>query len=163
MRCPDCGKENLSGFSECESCHTSLSQAAAHSPKRGMEKRILEGKIAALSPKSALQIGPQEGVQAALVLMRSEKAGCLLVIEGDRLLGELSEWEILLASDKTDFARLKVRDLMRPAPAPLSDGDDAAYAFNQFALSGHHHMPVRMKDGSYGVISARDLLRYLCK
>lgn len=163
MKCPDCGKENLSGSEECESCHTSLSQAAALSPRTGMEKRILDGKIDSLKPKSALHVGPAQAVSEALERMRREKAGCLLVIDGNRLVGELSEWEILMASGDADLARLKAADLMRPAPTPLRDSDEVAYAFNQFALSGRHHMPVHLKDGSFGVVSARDLLRYLCQ
>jgi CBS domain-containing protein len=30
-------------------------------------------------------------------------------------------------------------------------------------INGSHHLPVRRSDGALGVVSARDLLRYLCE
>lgn len=159
MKCPDCGKENLEGADNCDSCGVTLASAPV---PRGMEKRILEGTVSSLSPKPAVWSSPGDTLDSAVEKMRSMKAGCVLVLDNGRLVGLVSEWELLMRASDGPLAGRTVQEVMRPESEPLSETDEAAFAFNQLAQSGHRHMPVRMKDGSYGVVSARDLLRYLC-
>lgn len=161
MKCPDCGTANIDGSDQCDSCHAPLTVVA---PKPGMERRILEGTIADLSPKAALSVGPADSLAKAIETMRGAKVGCVMVVEGGALVGVLSERELLMrASQETDFKGVLVRDIMRANPTILREDDQVADIFNRMAMSGHRHVPIRLKDGSYGVVSARDLLSYLCK
>ena len=163
MKCPDCGHQNILGADTCDACSASLTNAP-ESPKRGMEKRILEGKLSDLSPKKATQVKPSDSILKAVEAMRKEKIGCVLAVEEDECVGMLSERELILMVPETqDLAKSSVRSAMFTYPTCLRHDDDLAVTFHQMTLSGHLHMPVRLKDGSFGVVSARDLLRYLCK
>ena len=164
MKCPECGFVNIAGSDECQSCQAPLAHIEALSPKRGMERRILEGSVSHLSPKPAIQVGPEDSLLKAVEAMRSAKIGCVLVVGEGKLLGVLSERELMLGLRETrDLGSRLVKEIMRPRPTCLKENDQVADAFNRMALSGHRHVPVCFKDGSYGVVSARDLLRYLCK
>lgn len=165
MKCPACGFINLPGSDECGSCQSSLTEIPALvAPKKGMERRILEGTVADLSPQRAKSVPPQDSLMMAVEVMRRDKVGCVLVIDGGKLQGVLSERELLLkTSEATDLARTMVREVMRSNPTCLREDDRVADAFHRMALSGHRHVAVQMSAGGYGVISARDLLRYLCR
>jgi CBS domain-containing protein len=141
-----------------------LTEIPALAGKKGMERRILEGTVAELSPKKALSVGPGDTLAKAVETMRQAKVGCVLVVERAELVGVLSEREILFkAAESADLSKIQVGEIMRSRPTVLLEGDQVADAFNRMAMSGHRHVPVQMRDGSHGVISARDLLRYLCK
>ncbi|MBI5630973.1 MAG: CBS domain-containing protein [Elusimicrobia bacterium] len=164
MKCPECGFVNIAGADECDSCQAPLVHLEQFSPKQGMERRILQGTVASLAPQAAAKVGPEESLSRAIEAMREAKVGCLLVVDGRKLEGIISERELLFrVPAHADFSKMAVRDAMRPKPTCLQEEDQVADVFNRMAMSGHRHMPVRFKDGSYGVVSARDLLRYLCK
>ena len=164
LKCPDCGHINIAGADEwCESCHSPLTQVE-QAPKKGMERRILQGALSDLSPKKALKVLPEDCLRAALEKMRGAKVGCVLVVDsaGD-LSGVLSERELLLRVSETADLDQPVKSFMRTDTVCLKETDEVALAFNRMALSGNRHVPLRMNDGSYGVVSVRDLLRFLCK
>lgn len=164
MKCPSCGAVNIDGSDECESCQAPLTDMAALVPKKGMEKRIIEGTIKDLSPKKALTVVPSDSLAKALELMRKNRVGCVLVVDKGDLSGVLSERELLFkTSEASDLSRTKVSEVMRTHQTPLRVDDEVAEIFHRLALSGHRHTAVELGDGSFGVVSARDLLRYLCR
>ncbi len=162
MKCPSCGADNLEGADECDGCRTPLTEAPAP-PAGGLEKRILGATIADLGPKPAKTIPAAATILQAVEAMRQGKIGCLLALEGAALAGIVSERELALGlPEGGDLSRARVKDFLREEPDVLSDQDALADAFHRMALSGHWHLPVRLRAGGYGVVSARDLLRYLC-
>lgn len=165
MKCPSCGAQNIAGSDECESCQAPLTEIPALAAgQKGMEKRIIEGTVTDLSPKKALRVGPDDSLEKAIETMRAAKVGCVLVLSGAELVGVLSEREILFNVPETmDLGGTAVKAVMRSKPTVLREDDHVADVFNRMAMSGHRHVPVQLKDGSYAVVSARDLLRYLCK
>lgn len=158
MRCPSCGFVNLAGSDQCDGCRGSLAAAA---PK-GLERRILEGTVGQLKPKKALTIGSGDTAAHAVELMQNAKVGCLLVLDGGKLAGLISERELLRNS--LDPLKLSgtVGALMLADGSTLSFGDSVADTFHAMAVSGRRHLAVRLASGGYGVVSARDLLAYLC-
>ncbi len=160
MNCPACGAANIEGVDECESCQEPLTDIPAlASPKRGMERRVLDGTVADLSPKSAIVVKAGQSLREAVEVMRAAKVGCALVIEEGHLSGVISEREILMKGGDLSGP---VSGAMRANPTVLREDDQVAEAFNRMAMSGHLHVPIQNR-GGYAVISARDLLRYLCK
>jgi len=164
MKCSSCGFVNIAGTDECGSCRASLTDIPALSGGTGMQKRILEGKVCDLSPKAFPTIGPEAPLEEAVQKMRRAKVGAVLVVRGQDLVGVLSERELLLKTkEETDLSRTPVGEIMRGNPAFLREDDLVADVFHRMAISNHRHVPVLMRDGSYAVISARALLRYLCQ
>lgn len=161
-KCPACGYANIDGSDECDSCRAPLSAAPAARP--GMEKRILEGSVLDLGLHAALTAAPSDTLAQAVETMREGKMGCVLVLEGGRLAGVLSERELLFRTDaETNLSRTRVGDVMRAEDSWLREDDPVADAFHRMAVSGNRHVPVRRADKSFAVISARDLLSYLCR
>lgn len=164
MKCPSCGAQNIDGSDACDSCHEPLTDMQALAPKKGMEKRIIEGTVRDLSPKKALTVAPSDDLQKTVEIMRKNNVGCVLVVDKSGLAGVLSERELLFKTNEAaDLKKTKVSEIMRTHQTSLREDDEVAEVFHRLALSGHRHAAVQMRDGSFGVVSARDLLRYLCK
>lgn len=166
MKCPDCGHENLPGEETCEACHTDLSQLALPEAKANKEVRqkILEGTVSQLKPRAAVTLTPDRPVAEAVRLMRERKMGCVVVTQDGQLKGVFTERDLLnKVAGLKDPARTAVAEVMNTELHPLSASDTIAFAFHDMAVKGYRHIPVHMKDGSLGVISSRDLLRYLCQ
>jgi len=164
MKCPDCGHLNLPGEETCSACHAPISALSTPQPKQGMQKRILEGTVRDLQPHDAANLKIDSTLEQAVRLMRERKVGCVLVMKGDELAGILTERDLLMKSDPAvEPSRAKVVDVMRASPDSIREDEPLAYAFNKMTLHGMHHLAVRRTSGNWGVVSARDLLRYLCE
>lgn len=164
MKCPDCGMENIPGADDCMGCSSPLANADNLTPKKGMAKRIIEGMVADLFPKKAASVNPSDTLDKAVAAMRKEKIGCVLAVENGEFKGMVSERELILKVPETvDLARTPVSAVLWRGSTCLKDDDQLADVFHHMTVSGHLHVPIRFKDGSFGIVSARDLLRYLCK
>jgi len=164
MKCPDCGHENLAGEEACEACDAPLADLGPQ-PKSRDQKKILEGKISELKPRKAITLGPKDSVKDAVLRMRKEQMGCALITEGSRVTGIFSERDLMLkVAGSKDPARIRLDEAMRPVSSQsLREDDPVAFAFHRMALDSRRHVPIRLRDGSLGIISSRDLLRYLCQ
>src|ERR1700692_835289 len=100
MKCPSCGAQNIEGSDSCDGCHAPLTDMHALAPKKGMEKRIIEGAVKDLSPKKALTVLPTDPLQKAVELMRKNGVGCVLVADAKGLKGVVSERELLFKTDE---------------------------------------------------------------
>jgi CBS domain-containing protein len=129
-----------------------------------MERRIIEGTVSDLAPRPGINVSMDATLEFAVSEMRANKIGCVLVVDGGELRGVLSEREILMKDGGgAAFDSIPVGGLMRENSICLRETDSLADAFHQMAISGHRHLPVRRQDGLYAVVSARDLMQYLCQ
>ncbi len=161
-KCPSCGLPNIAGESECQSCGTSLSGVESHALKKGIEKKIIDGQVSDLKPQPAWSVSSSQTIKDAVDLMRVKKGGCVLVLDKGNLKGVFSEREFLFMKQPVAL-NTPISAAMRSNPVCLNPTDLVADAFHQMAVSSHRHLPVKLGAGEYGVISARDLLRYLCR
>lgn len=165
-RCPDCGAENLPGEEDCASCRTPIAGLDPPRSKPGgpMRRRILEGTVRDLKPRDAMALGPDKTVAEAVTLMRGRKTGCILVTDGKGLAGIFTERDLLRkVAGLKDPSKVRLSDVMQTEVQTLAEDEALAHAFHHMAVKGYHHLPVVRKDGGYGIVSSRDLLRYLCK
>jgi CBS domain-containing protein len=87
--------------------------------------------------------------------------GCLLVVDDGRLLGILTERDLLLKLERGDVER-PVRDLMTPDPEVLSPEDPIVYALNKMSVGGFRHVPLLDDAGRpVGIVSVRDIVDYI--
>ena len=64
---------------------------------------------------------------------------------------------------KKDLKDIPVSAIMTANPESLSSDDSVAYAVNRMSIGGYRHIPI-LKDGKpTGMISIRDVMRYLSK
>ena len=97
--------------------------------------------------------------------MNEKKFGCILVARNGELQGILTERDIVfrLMSRGKDLSKIPVSEAMTPHPETLAEEDSLAFAVNKMSVGGFRHIPILREGKPVGVISVRDVLRYLSK
>ena len=104
-------------------------------------------------------VDPSDRLAAAAARMRREGVGALAVVHDGRLVGILSERDLLRAvADGLSTDATPVADYMRAAPGVVRATDRAADAARAMVHLGARHLPVVSDEEVVGVISVRDLL-----
>lgn len=166
MKCPYCGQENLSGADDCESCSENLSSLdGVMTPKTKISKTLMEDPVAKLNPREATLIDGRETVLAAVRKMNRDKVGYTLVTKNGVLVGILTERDIVfkILAKKKKPADVRVESVMTPNPVMLDEEDTLAYALNRMAVGGCRHVPILREGRPAGIVSVRDILKYLAK
>ncbi|MCA9078239.1 MAG: CBS domain-containing protein [Planctomycetaceae bacterium] len=161
MICPHCGHDNIPGADACEACLQPLS--GLDLPASELERAITEHYVRTLVPKKPVTVPSTVTVQDAIDTMVDNRIGCLLVEEDGQITGVFTERDVLnrVLSDRANLAS-SVSEFMTASPETVSFTDSIAYAMHAMSVGGYRHLPVAGEAGdALGIISARDLLRYL--
>lgn len=163
MLCPDCGFDNIEGMDNCEACGKPLTPLDLVGGD--LEQSISRHAVAALCPAAPLTAGPADPISSAIESMSQHRVGCLLVVDSEgNLSGILTERDVLNRFSE-DITRMNqpVSDFMTGTPVTVSQDDSIGYALHAMDLGGYRHLPVVDDDDRpTGVISVRDILRFLC-
>jgi len=163
ITCPFCGSENLEGADLCDDCQHSLTDLSIPQPATSIERGLMKDRIEALSPKMPLTMDANTSVGKVLDKMAAESIGCVVIVEGDTIQGIFSERDALmkLNAEVAQFSSRPVRTVMTPDPVTLETKDKIAFALHKMHVGGYRHLPI-LNDGKLaGLISIRDILRYL--
>lgn len=119
-------------------------------------RQLLEGK----SP-DVFSIGPDMAVIDAIRLMAERRVGALLVMEGARLAGIVSERDyarkvVLQGRSSKDTP---VRDIMTAQVVTVSPSDSTDHCMELVTNSRIRHLPVLDGDQVVGVLSIGDLVK----
>jgi CBS domain-containing protein len=161
--CPSCEAENIEGADECEACGKALSDLSVRVPSTSVEADLLRDRIERLWPKSPSTVTPTTPVKDVLKKMIEETIGCVMVVDNDKLVGIFSERDALMKLN-TEAPKLLSRPIsqfMTPDPVTLETSDKIAYALQKMNVGGYRHIPILFEGKLAGVISIRDILRYL--
>jgi CBS domain-containing protein len=160
--CPQCGFANLQGADECENCGADLRAADIPRPGSGFEAQLTAVPLADVRHHKPLAIPPEANCADAVRQMQQAGVGCLLVEDADgRLKGILSERDLVLKLDDRPLESVAVGELMTPDPVVLRADDSIAVAINKMAVGGFRHIPLVEDGRATGIVSARDLFRYI--
>jgi CBS domain-containing protein len=109
--------------------------------------------------RELLKAAPDEPISEAAQHMVARGVGAVLVMDGDRLEGILTERDILkaVAVGLTESAR--VRDWMTKSPETIEASDETDHAAALMIHGGFRHLPVLDGGRVAGIISIRDLMR----
>ena len=163
MECPHCGHENLPGVERCVECLTSLQHGERGARRAAPPRAFLGAPVRELEPGRALCLSPEESVARALEAMRAWGLGCVLAVEGDRLVGILTERDVLLkrAGAEPDLTRLPIRSVMSREVETLAPSDGIVFALNKMSVGGHRYIPIVEGDRPTGVVSIREVFRFV--
>jgi CBS domain-containing protein len=103
---------------------------------------------------------PGMSVFDSAVLMRAHGSGALLVIDSERLVGILTERDIVfrVVARDLDSHITSVLEVMTPSPMTVEPDRTFGHALMQMHKNGFRHLPV-MQDGRVlGLVSARNAL-----
>ena len=162
--CPYCNYENIEGADECEQCQQSLTSLSDHAPKSDVERSLLNDPIAVLDPQKPLVVTPDARTGDVLQMLVEHSVGCVVVVSDGHPVGIFSERDALrrLNVDAAQLADHPISEFMTPDPETLSIDAKVAFAVCQMDLGGYRHLPIVGKNRPVaGVISVRDILRYL--
>src|SRR5437764_12516025 len=99
--------------------------------------------VSRLNPTPPHCVAPTLTVAEAVVLMRREATGCLLVCEGDRIVGIFTERDLMrrvLAAGKP--LTVPVAECMTPNPVVLHRKEPVGSAVRRMEEGGYRHLPV---------------------
>ncbi|MEO6570299.1 MAG: CBS domain-containing protein, partial [Ilumatobacteraceae bacterium] len=114
--------------------------------------------IDSLMTSPAVTALPDEPLDAAVRRMHDHRVGSVVVVDGRRVAGIVTERDVLRVTADGSGPRL-VRDTMSTPADSIATGTDPAAALRLMRERGYRHMPVTSGDDLVGVVSLRDLLR----
>ena len=164
MLCPACGSDNLPGADRCDDCMQPLAKLDVPRPTIGFQQRLMEDSVSHLNPAPPIGLPGSAPVSEAIQTMKEHRVGCVLVLEENKLAGILTERDLLykVAGNDRPLNEIRIRDVMTARPVTLSLDDSIRFAIYQMSVGGFRHIPILESNQPVGIISIKDVLRYLC-
>lgn len=165
MICPSCGYHNLDGLDNCEQCLQDLRTLDVPLPTEGLQRHIMAGTIGQVEfPFDRLVVvGPSDSVAHAVSRIKAIRIGQALVVEGEKLVGILTERDLLykITGPEVDLQRIQVKEMMTPNPDMVEERDAIRVVINMMSVGGYRHVPM-VKDGKpVRIISAKAIASYI--
>jgi CBS domain-containing protein len=128
-----------------------------------LAKNLKIDSVSRLNPAPPLRVEPTQTAADAVALMRRERVGCVLVCQGDQLLGILTERDLMrrvLANGKP--LTVAVADCMTPNPVVVRRKETIGAAVRRMEEGGYRHLPVVDEAGKVaGILSVKRIVHYL--
>ncbi len=109
--------------------------------------------------RDLLTVGPGDALTAVAQRMVDRDVGAVLVMEGDALVGILTERDVLRAVAAGIHDDTVVSDWMTRDPETMGPDDTTEHAAVLMIHGGFRHMPLVEGDAVVGMLSIRDLMR----
>jgi len=106
-------------------------------------------------------VGPGESVGAIVAELNAKRIGAVLVADGDRIVGVVSERDVVrgLAAHGGDALQLAARDVMTSPVITISPSDSVAHAMELMTGRRIRHLPVMESGELCGIVSIGDLVK----
>ena len=168
MKCPSCGHSSIEGSDRCEQCLHTLHQVAIPSKKKDViQEAMMSAPISdLLTGKDLLVASPSDSIQKIIKIFQEQKKNCVLVYKDHKIVGILSNRDILwkVVGKYKDLSKVKVEQVMTPKPECVGPDDPIAFVVNKMAMGGFRHIPVLQADGKpLSIILIKDVLGYLAR
>jgi len=128
------------------------------------KKEFLSLKLESLHPKDVLSVTENAPLNEIIETLHKENIGSILVMKGAKLIGVLSERDIInkLAEPTAKLENLKAIDAMTPKPKTLTTEDTFETAMKLMNQEGFRHVPVTDKQGNVvSVFSIKEALDFI--
>jgi CBS domain-containing protein len=117
-------------------------------------------KVRSIFNPTVAWLGPGASLSDAASLMRVGGFGSVAVCEADRLIGILTETDLVRAiADRREPSSTTVRDYMSRDPVTADLNEDLIEVAERMASNGFRHLPVVEHGRLIGMVSARNLLQ----
>jgi CBS domain-containing protein len=130
-----------------------------------LARNLKTDSVSRLQPTEPRMVAPSQTVAEAVALMRQHWVGCLLVCEGDTLVGIFTERDLLrrvLAAGRP--LTEPVSSCMTLDPVTVNPKESISAALRRMEEGGYRHLPVIDHAGQpVGVLSAKRIVHYLAE
>ena len=109
--------------------------------------------------RDLLSVGADERIADAARRMVDRGVGAVLVMDGERLAGILTERDVLRAVADGRAADAGVKERMTRHPETVEASESTAHAASLMIHGGFRHLPVTDGGAVVGIVSIRDLMR----
>jgi len=109
--------------------------------------------------RDLVTVTPDELLGAAAKRMADRRVGAALILDGDRLIGILSERDVLKAVGAGGAEAAPVSAWMTSHPETIESDDSLDHAAVLMIHGGFRHLPVVDAGHVVGILSIRDLVR----
>jgi CBS domain-containing protein len=114
--------------------------------------RFIEGRE---PPKVSIS----DTVATAVMRMKELRSDCVVVTEGDALMGIFTERDFLnrVAGEGRELSSTRITEVMTASPETLSPDDSISWAINKMAVGGYRNIPIVDDEVLVAVLSVRDV------
>jgi CBS domain-containing protein len=166
MNCPSCGHSNLPGDDVCKHCKQPLTSFDLPTPENPVERIVMYDQVKTLKQQSPVTLPHNATIGDAMALMESANVGAILIVDDAGLLvGVFSERDLLkkLVGAVANYETMPIVQFMTPRPESVSTTDTLNFVLQKMDAGGYRHVPVVEAGKPVGIISARDMLRFLTR
>ncbi len=131
---------------------------------RPLDYRMLHEPIRTLHTRPAPSLALGSRVSDAVREMQKQRVGCVMVVEGGRLVGILTERDILykILGGGKDLGAVTVDAIMTRDPEVLTPEDAIAHALQKMSVGGFRHVPlVDAQRRPVGMLSVKDVVDWV--
>jgi CBS domain-containing protein len=113
-------------------------------------------------PDQPLAATADESVGNVMQLLRAQRTGAVLICEGTKLVGIVTERDALKAmADGTNFKR-PVREIMSSPPATIASSATVGDAIRRMSEGGYRHLPIIESElKPTGVLAVHGIVHFL--
>jgi CBS domain-containing protein len=118
--------------------------------------------VSRLHPTPPRMLRPMQTVAEAVVLMRQEQVGCVLVCENQHIVGIFTERDLMrrvMAPGKP--LTLPLYECMTPDPVTVHPKEPIGSAVRRMEEGGYRHLPVVDGNRPVGILSVKRIVHYL--
>lgn len=128
-----------------------------------MNASLTKSMVSSLDPKKPFYLDKDATVKDAVKSMKEHQMGCVLIKDGKKWAGILTERDVLRSLVRNvDLRTIKVTELMDDVPNYLYDDDSAAYALNEMSVGGYRSITVVGKDNEpCGILTIEHILDHI--
>jgi CBS domain-containing protein len=124
-------------------------------------RRTASMEVSEIMSKDLVTVGPEYNVADVASLMRSRKVGSVIVLEDDRVLGILTERDILgVVGSGEDPKNVAAHEALTDDVITIGPDAPVEEAAGEMVRAGVRHLPVISEQGLIGIVSMRDLVRW---
>jgi CBS domain-containing protein len=134
-------------------------------PESGEKEEIVPMTIAAIlegKPSEIVSVGADTPVRDAVALLAEKKIGALPVLDGERVVGIMSERDVIycLSSDGAGMLEWPVSRVMTSPAITIESRVGVLVALSQMTRRRIRHLPVVEGERLIGFVSIGDLVAY---
>lgn len=130
-----------------------------------IEQALRDERLGSLPLSDPACVPRGTSLRETLRLMREEEVGCVLVCDGEGLVGIFTERDVLNKLICSGVSESEPVDrFMTPSPAFLTPSDRLGDAVKMMTERGYRHIPLLDERGRRaGLIAARDIVNYVAE